>query len=98
MYRYAGWILAIGARAYAVWYYSGGGAALDPGGYAALAVMICGAVLMAVAAPNRRIRFARFPTKAGPIGLDVGSAGAASAAFEEFVERVQRQIRRCHLG
>jgi hypothetical protein len=58
-----------------------------------LGVTICGLLLMALAYPRRRIRFARFPSQSGRIGLDVGSAGSDPAAFEGFVRQVRRRIR-----
>lgn len=95
MYRYAGWLLAVGALAYAAYYYY---APQDPAwraaGYVALSAAAVGAVSLVLAYPNRFIRFARFRTKAGRIGLDIGSAGNDNASFEEFVEQVRRQIRR----
>lgn len=94
MYRYAGWILAVGALAYAACYYYAQDTTLQVVGYVALSVAIGGAVLMALTYPIRRIRFARFPTRAGRIGLDIGSAGNDIAAFEKFVEQVRRQIDR----
>jgi hypothetical protein len=94
MYYYAGWIMAIGALAYAACYYYAQDAALQAVGYVALAVTICGAVLMALTYRDRRIRFARFPTRAGRIGLDIGSAGSEAAEFEKFVQQVRRQIYR----
>lgn len=93
LYRYAGWIVAVGALACAACYYYAQGPALEVVGYVALGVAICGAVLMALTYPHRRMRFARFPTRAGPIGLDIGSAGNDVAAFEKFVDQVRRQIR-----
>jgi len=93
MHRNAGWIIAIGALAYAVCqYYNAQDVALRAVGYAALGVTICGAVLMALTYPNRRIRFARFLTQAGRAGLDIGSAGNDIATFEKFVQQVRRQI------
>lgn len=94
MHRYAGWVVAVGALAYAACYYYAQDAALQVVGYVALGVTICGAVLMALTYPHRRIRFARFPTRAGRIGLDIGSAGNDIATFEKFVEQVRRQIDR----
>jgi hypothetical protein len=94
MYRYAGWIMAVGALAYAACFYYGQDMNLQVAGYVALAVAICGAVLLALTYPDRRIRFARFLTRAGRIGLDIGSAGNDSDTFERFVQQVRRQIRR----
>jgi len=95
MYRYAGWVLAIGALAFAAcYYYHPQDAALRTAGYVALGVMGCGAGLLALTYRNRRIRFARFRTQTGRAGLDIGSAGNDTAAFEKFVEQVRRQIRR----
>lgn len=95
LYRYSGWLLAVGALAYAAYYYYG---VQDPAwraaGYVALIAAAVGAVSLVLAYPNRFIRFARFRTKAGRIGLDIGSAGNDNASFEEFVEQVRRQIRR----
>ena len=94
MYRYAGWLLAIGALAYAACYYNAQNTTLRTVGYVALIVTICGAASLALTYPDRRIRFAQFPSRAGRIGLDIGSAGNDSAAFEQFVRQVQRQIQR----
>lgn len=94
MHRYAGWLLAIGALAYAVCHYNAQYMAVQAAGYAALGVTICGAALMALTYSHRRIRFARFHTQAGRVGLDIGSAGNDMAAFEKFVQQVRRQIRR----
>jgi hypothetical protein len=93
MYRYAGWIMAIGALAYAACYCNAQGMTLGTVGYVSFCVTICGAVFLALTYPDRRIRFARFPTQAGRIGLDIGSAGNDIAAFEKFVQQVRRQIR-----
>jgi hypothetical protein len=94
MHRYAGWVLAIGALAYAACYYYAQGKTLQVVGYVALGVAICGAVLTALTYPNRRIRFARFRMRTGRIGLDIGCAGSDIAAFEKFVQQVGRQIPR----
>lgn len=94
LYRWAGWLMAVGALAYAACYYNAQDTLLRQVGYVALSVAICGAVFTALAYPYRRIRFARFPTHAGRIGLDIGSSGNDIAAFEEFVQQVRRQIRR----
>ncbi len=94
MHRYAGWVLAIGALAYAACYYYAQGIALQAVGYVALSVAICGAILTALTYPHRRIRFARFRARTGRMGLDIGSAGSDIAAFEKFVQQVGRQIPR----
>jgi hypothetical protein len=93
MYRYAGWLLAIGALAYAVCSYAQN-TTLQAAGYVALSITILGAVSLVLTYPHRRIRFARFPTQAGRIGLDIGSAGNDSNTFEKFVQQVRRQIPR----
>jgi hypothetical protein len=92
MHRYAGWVLAIGALAYAACYHYAWNIALQAVGYVALGVAICGALLTALTYPNRRVRFARFRARTGRIGLDIGSAGSDIAAFEKFVQQVGRQI------
>jgi hypothetical protein len=94
MYRYASWIVAIGALTLAVCYYNAQGEALQVVGYVALGVTICGAVALALTYPHRRIRFARFLTQAGRTGLDISDAGNDMATFEKFVQQVRRQIRR----
>ncbi len=94
LHRYAGWVLAIGALAYAACYYYARGIALQAVGYVALSVAICGAILTVLTYPNRRIRFARFRMRTGRVGLDIGSAGSDIAAFEKFVQQVGRQIPR----
>jgi len=38
--------------------------------------------------------FARFPRRAGGSGLDIARSGPDRERFEEFVKRVQRQIRK----
>ena len=45
MHRYAGWVLAIGALAYAACYYYARDMALQAVGYVALSVAICGPCL-----------------------------------------------------
>ncbi|MHB8971009.1 MAG: hypothetical protein ACYC3X_11345 [Pirellulaceae bacterium] len=92
MYRYAGWVLAVGALAFAVAYYKAAGGALANWGYIALGVLILGAVCVAVTYPNRRVHFARFMSKSGVAGLDIGCAGNDVAVFKKFVEQVRRQI------
>ena len=94
VHRYAGGILAIGALGLAALYYRFRDA-MGVLGYLALAVAICGAVLLILTYPNRRIRFVRFRTRSGKAGLDIGSAGNDMATFERFVEQVRAQIRRC---
>jgi hypothetical protein len=94
MFRYAGWVMAIGALVFAMSYYNARGAALGVIGYIALGVMILGAAFLALTYPNRRIPFARFNSKSGRAGLDIGCAGNELAAFRTFVEQVRRQILR----
>jgi len=94
MYRYAGWVLAIGALAFAMCQYQTQGAPLGILDYVALGVTVCGVALLAVTYPHRRLRFARFHTQAGRPGLDIGIAGNDTAAFETFVKQVHGQIRK----
>lgn len=94
LFRYAGWIIAIGALVFAMCTYNAQDAALGAVGYGALGLTICGVVLWALTYPHRRIRFARFPTHTGRAGLDIGSAGNDMATFESFVRQVRGQIRR----
>ena len=94
MYRYSGWVLAVGALAYAACYYYAQDMALRAVGYVALSITIVAAMFMAWTYPHRRIRFARFQTQAGRVGLDIGNAGNDLAAFEKFVQQVRRQIHR----
>lgn len=94
MHRYAGWILAVGALAFAALYYIAQNGTLGVVAYVALGVAIFGALLMALTHSNRRIRFARFQTRGGRIGLDIGSAGNDPDAFDQFVQQVRRQIQR----
>lgn len=92
MYRYAGWVMAVGALVFAMSYYSAKGGTPGVVGYIAMSVMILGSAFMALTYPNRRIRFARFNSKAGRAGLDIGCAGNDLAVFKEFVEQVRRWI------
>ena len=92
MYRYAGWVMAVGALAFAVAYYRAGDGPLGMLGHIAMGVMILGMAFMVLTSRNRRIRFARFNSKSGPAGLDIGCAGNDVSVFKEFVERVRRQI------
>jgi hypothetical protein len=92
IHRYAGWVLAAGALVFAMTYYNSKGAALGSVGWVALGVLIVGAVATALTYRNRRIRFARFNSRSGRPGLDIGCAGNNVAVFEEFVGHVRRQI------
>ena len=92
LYRNAGWVLAVGALVFAAAYYNAKGEPLGIVGNIAMGVMILGAALMAMTYPNRRIRFARFNSKAGRPGLDIGCAGNDVAVFKGFVEQVRRRI------
>ena len=92
MYRYAGWVMAVGALVFAMSYYYAEGGALGIVGYIALGVMILGSAFMALTYPNRRVRFARFNSKSGLAGLDIGCAGNDMAVFKKFVEQVRRRI------
>jgi hypothetical protein len=94
LHRYAGWVLAVGALVFAAAYYHAQNGSMHAVGYVALAVAICGLGLLALTYPNRWIRFARFPTRAGRTGLDISNAGNDQATFESFVQQVRRQIRR----
>ena len=93
MYRYAGWVLAVAALVFAACFYYAQETGLRALGHVALAAAICGAVLLALTYPHRRIRFARFRAKSGRIGLDVGSTGNPDV-FTRFVDQVSRQARR----
>jgi hypothetical protein len=55
---------------------------------------VAGACLAMVAMTARRRRFARFFQKSGRPGLDIFDAGPDRAHFTEFVESVQKQVRR----
>lgn len=94
LYRYAGWILAVGSLVFAMCYYRAQNADLGVIGYLALGTAMVGALLLAVTYPNRRIRFARFLTPNGRPALDIGCAGSDMASFESFTDQVRRQIRR----
>ena len=92
MYRYAGWVLAVGALVFAASYYSAQSGPVGVIGHVAMGVMILGAAFMVLTYRNRRIRFARFNSKSGRAGLDIGCAGNDPAVFREFVEQVRRRI------
>lgn len=92
MYRYSGWVMAVGGLVFAMSYYYAAGGPLGIVGHIAMGVMILGSAFMALTYPNRRVRFARFNSKAGLPGLDIGCAGNDMAAFKKFVEQVRRQI------
>lgn len=94
MYRIAGWVLALGSLAFAAIYYSASGGPIGVAGYAALSVAVFGAVALALAYPLRRLEFARFDTRAGRPGLDIGGRSADDPRFTEFVRAVDREIRR----
>lgn len=93
LYRYAGWVMAIGGITFAVAYHYTHGGPLGIVGQVAMGAMILSTGVMALTFPNRRIRFARFNTKAGRPGLDIGCAGNGTAVFKEFVEQVRRRIK-----
>jgi hypothetical protein len=94
MFRYAGWVMALGAIFFAMAYYSAEGGPIGILGYIALGLAVLGAAFTAATYPNRRIRFTRFDARSGRGGLDVGLAGNSAEAFHDFVEHVARQIAR----
>jgi len=92
IHRYAGWVLAIGALLFSMIYYNNRGGPLGIFGWAALGVLVVGALGTALTYRNRRIRFVRFLTRSGRAGLDIGCAGNRVEEFEAFVANVRRQI------
>ena len=92
MYRYAGWVLMVGALLFALCYYYADGAGLGIAGYMAIGVMVLGSTVRALTYPSRQVRFARFNSKSGRAGLNIGCAGNDPAVFSEFVKQVRRQI------
>ena len=60
--------------------------------YGFVAVALAAGAVTTLSYP--KVMFARFMTKAGKAGLDVARAGPDRAAFQDFVEQMQRQIRR----
>jgi len=94
LYRYAGWILAIGLMILAMAFYNAQGGAMSLIGRIALGVAMIGAVSLAFTYPHRRIHFVRFDAISGTGGLDIGAAGSNARVFETFVDRVTRQIRK----
>lgn len=95
IFRYAGWILAVGALVFAACRYYGTHLDwLQAVGYVALAIAIVGMLVMAATYRNRRIRFARFPNRQGRIALDVSEAGNEASTFESFVNQIRRRIPR----
>ncbi len=94
MFRYAGWVMAIGALCFAMVYYNAKGGPIGILGYLTLSLAALGAAFTATTYPNRYIRFTRFMTKSGRPGLDVGFAGNSADAYKEFVEKVKRQIKK----
>lgn len=98
LHRYAGWTIAIGVVLFLAAYYLARGEPLGVLSHAAMGIMILGVAVMSMTFRSRRIRFARFNTRSGRPGLDIGSAGNNPAIFNEFVEQVRRQIARCSRG
>jgi hypothetical protein len=94
LYRYAGWVLAIGLMILAMYVYNARSGAIGTWGQVALGVAMFGAAGLAATYPNRRIRFVRFDSLTGRGGLDVGLAGNNLGTFEAFVSQIRRQIRR----
>jgi hypothetical protein len=94
VFRYAGWVLALGGLFFAMVFYQSKGGPLGLWGYLTLGVAILGAVALAVTYPLRRLAFVRFDPKSGRGGLDIGSAGNDEAKFRGFVRAVQQQITR----
>jgi hypothetical protein len=92
MYRYAGWVMALGGLLFVVAYYLAHGGSIGIMGNLAMGMMILGTGFMALAFPNRRIRFARFNSKSGRPGLDIGCAGNDLPTFKAFVDQVRRRI------
>jgi hypothetical protein len=61
-----------------------------------LLVGLLGSVgLVMMGATARPIEFARFPTDAGPVALDIGRVGPGVQEFDEFVELVISRIQHC---
>lgn len=94
IYRRAGWVLAVGALGFAASYYSAKGGPLSTLGHIAMGIMILGVMLMAMTYRNRRVAFARFNTKAGKPGLDIGSAGNRLETYQAFVQQVRKRIQK----
>lgn len=94
LFRYSSWIITAGGLLFAVAYFLARGGPLGMLGHVAVGTMILGMMLMGLTYQNRRIKFARFNSKSGRAGLDIGSAGNKPAAFKQFVEQVKRQIQK----
>jgi hypothetical protein len=92
VFRYAGWVLAVGLLLFAVAFHEAKGGPIGLGGYVTLAVAVVGGLVVVVTYPLRRLLFARFDAKSGRGGLDIGSAGNDTATFEGFVRLVEQQV------
>ncbi len=94
VHRYAGWVLAAGSLGFAVIYWRAEGGPLGPFGFGALAGAAAGALLLALSFPLRRLECARFVTRSGRPGRDVGATGGDRERFQTFVAAVEQQLRR----
>jgi hypothetical protein len=94
VYRYAGWVLAIGLLGLAIVLYNTNRGPIGILGQIAVGVSLIGGAAVAATYPNRRIRFVRFDAVSGRGGLDIGLAGNDVATFEAFVNHVRRQVRK----
>jgi hypothetical protein len=90
--RWAGWIFALGLLILAMAEYNRKGGAVGPLEYAGALVAAAGAALIFVTYPPK-VRFVRFDAEPGKRALDIGRAGPDKQRFEQFVQRVQKQIR-----
>jgi hypothetical protein len=92
VFRYAGWVLAVGLLLFAVAFHEAKGGPIGLGGYMTLAVAVVGGLVVVVTYPLRRLMFVRFDAKSGRGGLDIGSGGSDTPTFEGFVRSVEQQV------
>ncbi len=92
-FRYTSWAFAAGAVMTAMAIYPYHGEKLSPWAWAGLAIAVLG--LLGIAITYSKVDFVRFDPASGRRGgLDIARSGPDAGRFQEFAEKVRKQIRK----